>query len=453
MTIQQTQTFQSPPRRVLGPFLAFFAVITAVGCTGSSALELSNGYLREGHIYLAFSELDREYQTQIEAGVLDEDLAAAREALYPRYLIARARREVYADRELEALALLEEGLALVPGNEAALELVQRANRKLADRATKAAQDYLIRKEITEALALFMQAQDYVPGYPPATQGVEALRQAVKEMHREAQEQYLEAIRKMPQFRFEEVDWHTRVAIDRNDSRADAVEVRDRALVELAERAVKSAIENRDTGHFGAALMEYRSALAIWESIAGAADESRLDVIHEYIAHMEREVKAQSMIERALLAVEADRVDDARGMLAEAVLLTSLQQAEINELRHEARVREGERAYDHARDLELQGMKSAALAAFEQLSAQWPDGLRDEKTRVGALREDISGASTEYAQGIEAERKGELAVALDHFQMAATFYERFPGVLDSIERVQEKIAAEAGNGASGAEAIR
>ena len=453
MTIQQTETSQSPFRTALGPLLALFAAIGAVGCASSSVIRQSDDYMREGHIFLAFSELDREYQAQLEAGEVDEALAAARDALYPRYLIERGRLAIYDDRELDGIEWLEEALVLLPDDEEALALMYRANRKLADRATKAAQDFLVRKEIPEALALFQQAQEYVPGYPPATEGVEALRQTVQELHREAQEQYLEAIRKMPQFRFDEVDWHARVAIDRNDARSDAVAVRARALAQLVDRAAKSAAENRDNGHFGAALMEFRSALAVFESIAGPKDESQLQVLGEHIAHMEREVQAQGIIERALLAIEAGRTDEAREQLAEAVVLTSLQQAEINELQLEARVREGEQAYDHARDLELQGMKSAALAAFELVVAQWPDGLRDEKTRVGALREDISGASAEYALGIEAERKGELAMALEHFEMAATFYERFPDVLTSVERVRKKIAAESGDGASAGEAIR
>jgi len=433
--------------------MAALALLSAVGCSTSTPLQRSREYLREGHVQLAFAELELEYTAQRAAGTVDDELAVAHQELYPRYLTERGRLAIYDDHELQGIELLEQVLVLKPGDVAALRLIDRARRKLANRAVQGGQECLVGKDLTRALLLFRQAQGYVHDHKLAAEGIEAVGLAIKQMHREAQEQYLEAIRKMPEFRFDEVNWHAGVAIARDESRDDAAKVRSRALRELADKAFEQAEDNKSEELFGAALMEYRSALVLFESMPEAVeDESRLSAIGEHIEHMKREVEAQAMVERALLTIKADRLDAARELLDQAQQLTSLQHAEINELRHEARKREGEMAYSEARDLELQGMKSEALAAFEAVGVDWPDGLLDEKTRIGALRSDIDSAGAEYAAGVEAEQEGDLSAALEHFQGAATFYERYLDVGDCIERVKKKIAG-AGAATTGLAAAR
>jgi hypothetical protein len=90
------------------------------------------------------------------------------------------------------------------------------------------------------------------------------------------------------------------------------------------------------------------------------------------------------------------------------------------------------------------MKAEAMAAFAALAVDWPDGLLDEQTRIGALQSDIAGAERAYAEAEAAEQKGELALALDLFKTAQTYYARYRDVAARVERLT-KTLAERGDG--------
>ncbi|MGE3174419.1 MAG: hypothetical protein AB7O97_17445 [Planctomycetota bacterium] len=435
----RTGSRPGPSRRRRGlrtaPGLALAVLL--VGCASSAALERSQQYLEDGFTLQAYLEVDAERTRLQEAGLtVGSELEAAWLDLRYRYLIDLSREAIYANREQRGLELAGQALAMRPGDAAAAELIARAKRKMAVRATAAGQTALAKGDFEDAMLAFQEALVHLPGYGPAEEGVAAVREAVSRLHREAQEQFLEAIRKMPQFRYSEVDWHATAALSRDPSREDAGEVQDRALKELAIEAQRRAEASKAEKGYGAALMEYRTARELWSGLPGVDD---------YIRQMEREVAAMQKIEAAQLAIQADRLEDARHQLDAAYELSQLERTTIDELRFEARRRAGTIRYEAARDLELQGDKAGALAAFEALSAEWPDGLEDERTRIGALRSDIAGAEKAYTAGVAAQERGDLADALDQFRTARTYYEGFKDVAQRIEQLQAELERAGGDG--------
>ena len=99
MTIQQIH--RTTLQRILGRPMAALALLSAVGCSTSTPLQRSREYLREGHVQLAFAELELEYTAQRAAGTVDDELAVAHQELYPRYLTERGRLAIYDDHELQ----------------------------------------------------------------------------------------------------------------------------------------------------------------------------------------------------------------------------------------------------------------------------------------------------------------------------------------------------------------
>jgi tetratricopeptide (TPR) repeat protein len=410
-------------------FVAWAGLLLAAGCATATVIDRSNEYLAEGYVQQAFEELDAERRRQTaDGGEASADLVAEWERVAYLHRLEQGRQAIYADREQRGIDFLHEALLLRPNDEMALGLITRAKRKMAVRSVTEGQDHLAKSELDRALASFIEALQHVPGYRPAEDGKEQVRAAVTRLHSEAQKQFIEAIRKLPEFRFSEVDWHTAAALTRDPSRDDAHELKEKAKRELAESARLRAEESQEAKVYGAALMEFKTARALWPEMPGIDDS---------VKQMSREVEAMWKIESAQLAIRANRLEDARRMLEDAFELSTLERTAINELRLDIRRRGARTAYDAARDLELQGLKAEALAAFEALSKDWPDGLLDEQTRIGALRSDIDSEKA-YAQGEEQEKAGDLPAALESFKTAQTYYARLRDVGARIDRITAEL---------------
>ena len=411
--------------RIQTTVLAVTCLLAA--CATESALDSSLGYLDEGDQEQAFARLDAEREQQLATnGTVDAQLDAAWRRLRVSHLVHAAREAIYADQEDAALSKLDEVAMLDAENKTAAELRARAHRKLANRALLHGQECLARRELDKAVAWFNEALRHQPGFPKAEEGMAAVRVAVSNLHEQAQQQFLEAIRKLPEFRFNEVDWHAAIAMQRDPTRKDAEDVRQRALREKAQIQRERAEQSQKLEAYGAALLGYRAARDLWPQMPG---------IDDAVAQMQREVQAQWRTESAALLIRADRLVEARKLLQEAFELSTCERGTINELQFEARKREAMHAYDQARDLELQGKKAESLAAFAALAQDWPDGLVDEKTRIGALRSDIQAAEKAFAEGEAAEQAQDPKAALEHYRAAATYYADYKDTRARIERLR------------------
>jgi tetratricopeptide (TPR) repeat protein len=139
---------------------------------------------------------------------------------------------------------------------------------------------------------------------------------------------------------------------------------------------------------------------------------------------------------------------ARESLDKAFEMSVMSRGRISEVMIEARRMEGESRYQAARDLEVLGKKSEALAGFEALSKDWPDGFSDEKARIDGLKYDVESAQKEWAEAEAAEAAGELPKALEHYRNSERFYAGMKDGAARIERLQAAIARATSGGGSG-----
>lgn len=416
-------------RLILRRESAVLLALLVAGCeTPKTVLEVSREHLQHGNVPLAFHALKAARDDEmLRKGAVDPELEAEYQSLRIRYELEEARQEIFEDRELRALLLLAEVKELAPHHSEVDDLIDRAHRKLALRAAKSGFNHLAKGELDKALLDFDESQHHEPDNKMAKEGIAAVHEAVQRLHGEAQEQFLQAIRKMPELRFGEADWHATVAVIRDPTRSDADEVRQRALRALAQTEKDRAEHSEKKGIYGGALLGYREAQHLWPEMPG---------IDDCVATMEKEVQAQWKVERAGFLIRSDRLEEANTLLKEAFELSTLERGQINVLMFNARHRTAMHAYEHARDLELQGRKEEALAAFEQIVAEWPNGLADEKTRVSALRSDIQAAEKAYAEGEAAEQKNDLKAALEHYRAAQTYYAGYRDVAARIARLEK-----------------
>jgi len=409
-------------------------------CATTSILDESRNYAKVGDPFRAFELLDEEREARLRsAAPIDDEFEAAWREARLAFLLARGRRSIFLEREEEALVDLAKVLAIDPDHVEAPILRQRAFDKLAARATERGDEALAKTDLEKALACYIEAEHHVPGFKGAVEGAEKVRTAVARLTARAQEQFLEAVRKMPEFRYVEVRWHSANALNNDPTREDAEALRARAQHEIALRTMERGQECQQRDQFGAALVEYRSAKKLEENLPG---------IVEAIAQMEREVQAAWLADAAQMDVRMGRFDKARANLEKAFELSTLARGGISELMIEARKLEGERDYKIGRDFEIQGKKREALAAYEALSKNWPDGLQDEKARIEGLRLDIDSAEKEWVAAEAAEAAGDLPKALEHYLAAEQFYGGYKNVKQRIASVRERLQPAAKGTTSG-----
>jgi hypothetical protein len=404
--------------------LLLVPVLVLAACATRTALDDSHYYQRLGDHLRAYQVLDNLRNEQLASnGSVDATLEQEHQRAYLAYLCARAEQNIFEEREERALGDLAELDTIAPGYPGVEALRERALRKRAARLVTEGGEELRRKDYVHALARFEQGRAIDPTSVEAKEGIKAVYEATERMGKRAQEQFLEAVRKLPELRFVEVQWHTTNALHNTPDAEDAKQLQDKARYENAQSAVARAQAAEREAKFGAALIEYREAQRF---------DPKLPGIDAAIAGMEREVKAAALIDKSQIAMRAARFDIAREQLGEAFELSLMARNDIAKLVRETRHMEGDHQYRAARDLEVLGKKAEALAAFEALAKDWPDGLADEHARIEGLRVDIAGAATEWAAAEAAEAANEPAKALEHYRNADRFY---PGYKDGKERIE------------------
>lgn len=418
--------------------LGALALLSA--CATNSAIQESLHLSALGRHERAFRVLDAARQAELDAGDQpSEELERLHAEALKRHLLERARWRIFAEREPEALADLAALERIAPDYPELQTLRERAIHKQADRAVQVGNENLLRKDLQGALANYLRAESLLPGYPPAIEGSERVRAALGELSAKAQRQFLEAVRKLPEFRFIEVRWHAEIALFNAPQREDAERIRERARNELATKAIERARECLRGEKYGAALLEFRNAQKLDPERPGLAEE---------ILAVEREIEAALLTDKAQSAMRTEQFDLAREHLGRAFELSELSRGEISELMMEVRKREGQAKYQAARDLEILGKKAEALAAFEALAAEWPEGLSDEQARIDGLRLDVETAQKEWEAAEAAEAADDLPAALQHYEAAMQFHPALRDVADRIARLKQRIAEQSGGEPTG-----
>jgi tetratricopeptide (TPR) repeat protein len=408
-------------------------------CGSSSVYKTSTNYARLLNFTLAFDVLEQERLRRIAAGdEIDEEFADAHRKARLEYLLDRGQRRIFLDMEDAALMDLAGVLAMHPQHPEALTLRDRALWKKASRAAARGDEHYAKNELEQALASYIESERSIPGFEPAVEGTIKVGKQVDRMNARAQRQFLEAVRKLPEFRFVEVRWHANNAVTNDPSRGDAAALQVRAQREMAQAALVRAEQCIAKDNFGAALLEFREARRLDPAVPG---------IDGQVDRMQREVEANWLVERAQMEMRMGGFEIAREQLGKALAFASMPKtrANISELMLDARRLEGDVHYNEGRDFELLGKKQAALGAYEALVRNWPEGLLDEQARIDALRTDIAAAEVEYAAAETEEAAGNLQAALDHMLVAQRFCADLKDVEQRVVKLRERIAAAAGTG--------
>lgn len=432
--------------RPIPTVLSALGLLLLTGCGTSSAIQESRDYARLADFQHAYEVLAVARQRQLaDGGTVDPDLEREYQEVRLKFLRDRAMKRIFAEREDAALLDLEL-LADADPDYPKLDVLRKmALRKKALRVVRHADENFRERDLVEALRGYLRAQQLVPGLVEANEGVVAVRREIDRLDERARGQFLQAVRKVPEFRHAEVAWHAASVVSttpdpEDDKVAEAERLRSEARARRAEEVMQRGLACEREDKFGAALVYYREVLRLAPGHEAAT---------ESIARMHVELSALALIERARMELRNDNFQLSKALLDEAFDLSTLLRGQISELMIQVRKERVAAAYQAALDLEVLGKKAEALAAFEQLAEDNPEGVKDEQVRIESLRVDIEGASQEWQAALEAEQAGRLEDALDHYVNAERFYPLWREGEKEIERLRrvlaERKAAEAGGG--------
>ncbi|MFO1076731.1 MAG: hypothetical protein U1E73_03285 [Planctomycetota bacterium] len=404
--------------------------LLVLGACASSVIEESKANSGLAQHYRAFHLLDDAREKALAAGeYVDPELERAWAAERPRFLYDRARSALFLEQPERALADLGALLAIDPDNAAAKTLRKDAIKKLSEQKIASAQLLLGKRDYANAMVAFLEAESITPS-PEALAGQLIVRKEVEKQTTRAQQQFLEALRKLPEFRYTEVRWHSTIALADDPARRDAEALKHSAQAELVKQALVRGRADKEQQLFGAALVEFQGAKDLDPTTPGIDDE---------IAEVKRELAAGAAVDDGQMLMRRGDLDGAKVLFDKAYEQSIVLRGTISELMIEVRRRRGQREYDAARDLEIQGMKREALAAFEAMATGWPEGFDDEKARIDGLRTDVAAAEQEYAAGVAAEDAGKLEEAIEHFAASERYYGKLRDAKARLTQLREKLA--------------
>ena len=413
-------------------------------CSTTSFSEQISRAERRGNWERAYALIHKEYQQLRDDGQeVPEPLAQEHERLRREYMRDRAQSLIFRERQDEAVKLLDELESLDPGFRDLEELRYHAELKQAEALAVAGDRLLSEREYQLAMEKYLESHSISEDCGLATAGMERVKEELARMDEVAQRQFLQAVRKYPEFRHVEVAWHAEAVIRNSpdmesERRVSAQRLRTEARAERARATFEQAEACAKIDKFGAALVLYRQVLEFDPEFEGAAAA---------IEQMDSELEALGLIESAQLVMRNGDFVKARALLDQAFEKSELSRGAISELMIESRRLEGQAEYRAARDFEVMGKKAEALSAFEALSAKWSEGFEDEAARADALRVDIEGAQSEWQDAVDAEAAGDLEKALDHFINSARFYEKWRDAPAQIKRLKEALAEKPGEAES------
>lgn len=434
--------------RSIPTVLSVLGLLVLGSCATSSAIQESRKFASLGDYKHAFETLVVERNKQLDDGEVDKDLEAAYQSARLEYLRDRAQNRIFTEKEdlaLRDLDLIDATVANYPGVRG---LRLAALKKKARRIVEKADELLQQKDFSGAMKGYIESQRLIAGFEPANEGMEKVKAEMARLSARAQQQFLQAVRKVPEFRHIEVAWHAAAVLhlspdEADEKRVEAAELRKAALQESAQQTLARAKECENSNQFGAARVLYLEARRL---------DPELEGIDDAVAKMDKEIKAQTMLERAQIEMRNQKFDKADELLADAHKLSAYSRGAISELMMQSRQLKGQRSYRAALDLEVMGKKAEALTAFEAIAKDWPKGLEDETARIDALRIDIKSAKEEWEAAEKAEKEGRLVDALDHYLTAERFYAEWRDGEAHIARLRKAIAEQAVKENTGGEEV-
>ena len=337
-------------------------------------------------------------------------------------LLERARRDLFAERDTEALAGFRHARELAPDDPTVAQWIAMTKDKLARVWTHKASAMHIADDLEGAIDGYERALEYVPGYAQAQHGLARALLQVNYRRGMGEKYYSDGIEAFHDLWLEQARTSFEYSLKYNPDDPRARERHVDAQHQLALQRIVLGRQFEDDGKYAAARNEYRMALLL--DADNATAQAGMD-------RMIVECRALDLLEEAELDYLAGQYDDAVAALDRARAESDTIAPRCDDLRAaigEARLGE---IYDRARVLESDQRFDEALAVYGELLDQAPY-FRDAIARRDTLEDYVAEAERLYAQAAQAEDSAAEAALL---RRIAIFWPEYRDVETRLARLE------------------
>jgi tetratricopeptide (TPR) repeat protein len=208
------------PIQLLAP-VGLLSLALALSSCGSTSMGLHTrealGELDGANYQRAHFEVDKALKLEPDSPALQRLWRQTRVLS----LLDKARERIFEDKEELALALLEQVLVLDSSNAIAIRWRDKARQQLGVSGSSEGQESLGRGELEQALAMFREAMQLVPGNEAAERGYRDVGRIFSERRLNAEEHYQEGLRAQLDGDWYRVLYHAGISANEDPSRQDA----------------------------------------------------------------------------------------------------------------------------------------------------------------------------------------------------------------------------------------
>lgn len=327
------------------------------------------------------------------------------------WLLEQGRQQSFREEDDAALETFARALAVDPGNEVALDWIEKTNQKLATVWRGRAFDLHAEDEIDAALAAYERALKHVPGDAATVEGRDVALALVAHRSGLGRTYFQDGLLALSDLWLEQARSRFAYSLKYRpkDERTQQRELQVKHL--MAVERVSAARANEAGKRFGAARHEYSMALL--------ADPASVDA-KAGVERCKAELKVREVLGRVRMDVVRGRYESAEAGVAEARKLTELQKDEVDGAAASIREARLEKAYREALALERDWRYAEAVLRYDQLLAR-AEYYKDVISRRDALKEYIRRADDLWSR---ADAAAEPAAKLDLYRQLHVFWPEY-----------------------------
>ena len=328
------------------------------------------------------------------------------------WLLEQGRRELFANRDEEALALFLEAGEIAPEQDVIRDWIDSAHHQLALTWHDRGLAWYVGDDLEKARDCFESALEHEPGNWRARASLYRILLQMNYREGMSAEYYDEGVRAYYDLRLDEADQYFSYSRKYDPGNERAIERRELTRTELAHQRVYLAAGHESNERYAAARNEYRMALllddGLEEALEGYERAGREAEATDFLREAERkilrkeyQVAVETLAEGRALTVRQQEAYDA--------MLDRIEEARLND------------RYEVARTFESDQQFEAAVAAYDVLLGEAPYFL-DAIARRDTLQSYIDEAGRLYEKAMNADSEEDVQRYLRRIEVFWPDYE-------------------------------
>jgi tetratricopeptide (TPR) repeat protein len=315
-------------------------------------------------------------------------------------ILARGRRQVFAEELDEALRSFETAAELAPGHPTVLAWIEKTQKQLATYWLDRAAENTGPEKLDQAEAAYEIVLEHDPKNPYAVEGLAHVLLLKNYRAGQSKTYFDDGLASFRELRLQNA-WRS-FEVSQRYRKNDPALMRGEEVEDLIiEERLAQAHALEADGHFFAARNEYRLVLLIDPAHAdGRAGFDRMD----------RETRATAALDEADMEIRRGELEEARETLATAEVLTEAQRDELSLMNSGIEEKRLDDLYQEALRLTEDYRYPEAVAAYEVLLAAAPDH-KDAAQNKRTIEEFILLAEEFYAKAAAAKSDEEKELQL------------------------------------------